>query len=380
MNVDSRLEAASTATGLDDFGDSSFREGLDVLTRSLDREAGLHEHGRAAVENLLSGLLVTRLKIEACYREHPEIDDQGVPRPVIQLGLPRTGSTALGNLLAQDRGIRYLRSWESMNPVPPPDATVPDDPRIAEAEAALGRRRDLAPRLRTMVPGSAQGPGECLGLLRYHFQSVAFCGSFKIPSYADWLFAADMEPAYRYHRRLLKLLQWKTPPNRWRLRTPAHMLAIDALDAVYPDAEFVMTHRDVASVIPSVADLHTTLAAMHTDQPDAEFFGDFCVRQWDLALRRTIAFRDAGREGRFHDVAFQDVQEDPVGSVHRLYESLGETLSTDTEERMQRWWTEHPPDRHGSHQYTPEAFGLTAKRLRAKFRFYAERFEVPLDL
>jgi hypothetical protein len=379
VNPSQLIDRARTTTGLDDFGDSSFREGLDVLVQSLDAEADLHESGRVAAEARLVQILATRLKIEACYREHPEIDDQEVPAPLFQLGLPRTGTTALGNLLAQDPAVRYLRFWEATSPVPPPDLAEPDDPRIAEARAALVKRHDAEPRLRPMLLSSATGPAECLALMTFQFQSVSFCGAYKLPSYSEWLFASDMVPAYRYHKRVLELLQWKTPPNRWRLRTPAHMTAIEALDQVYPDAQFVMTHRDIASVIPSVADLHSALSASSTDHPDAEYFGTFCADMWQAALERTIAFRDAGREARFHDFMFQDVQLDPIGSVVRLYESLGEHLSPDAEARMANWWETNPRDKFGRHSYAAEEFGLNIGELRERFAFYTNRFDVPLD-
>ena len=379
MNTAEFLEAARSATGLDDFGEDSFREGLERLTRSLVEEADLNERGRAAVEQTFMRLLTTRLQIENWYRRHPEIDEQEVPSPVFQLGLPRTGTTALGNLLAQDPEIRYLRVWEALSPVPPPNINEPDDPRIAQAEAGLAARHSVSPKVLSMLPVSATGPSECLGLMTYEFQSSTFCGSYRIPSYNEWLLTCDMEPAYRYHRRVLKLLQWKTPPNRWRLRTPAHMQAIEALDKVYPDAQFVMTHRDVAKVIPSLADLHTALSSPYTNHPDPEYFGAFCLDTWAGALESTIAFRDAGREDRFHDLSFREVQDDPVGSVRKLYASLGETLSDEAEDRMAKWWADHPRDQHGRHTYTPEEFGLTADDLRARFAFYAERFDVPLE-
>ena len=380
MKPKALIDAARSATGLDDFGDDSFREGLDILLRSLDSEADLNDRGREIASQYVVRTLGTRLKVEACYRDHPEIDSQAMPEPVFQLGLPRTGTTALGNLLAQDPHIRYLRVWEAMNPTPPPDASRPDDPRIAEAEVALAARHEPTPELRSMVPTSlANGPSECIGLMTLQFQSATFCGSYKLPSYGEWLFASDMEPAYRYHQRVLKLLQWKTPPNRWRLRTPVHMLAIEALDRVYPDARFVMTHRDVASVIPSVADLHTTLSAPNTNRADPEFFGAFCTDMWETGLRRTIAFRDAGRESRFHDLRFRDVQSDPIGAVRTLYASLGEELSPQTRTRMAKWWSDHPREQFGPHTYTPEQFGLSAAGLRERFAFYTDRFDVPLE-
>ncbi len=380
MRVSELIDAARTLSGLDDFGCDSFREGLEVLVTSLDREAAMSDQGREIMSGQIIGFLTNRLEIEEWYRRHPEIDDQQVTAPVFVLGLPRTGSTALGALLAQDPGVRTLRIWEATKPCPPPEAaTAHDDPRIAEAQVRLDRQDKLAPSLKSMVPVSATGPTECLQVLAFDFRSGTFEGIARIPTYSAWLLDCDMEPAYAYHKRVLKLLQWRCPPTRWRLRTPAHMYAIDALDRVYPDGRFVMTHRDVASVIPSVASLMTTLASMVTDQPDQHYFGAQSASVWETALRRTMVFREAGQEDRFSDIGFSDMQSDPIGSVRRLYRSLGEELTPAAEERMRAWSANNSRGKHGSHTYIAEDFGLSAEELRARFAFYTQRFEIPHD-
>jgi hypothetical protein len=178
---------------------------------------------------------------------------------------------------------------------------------------------------------------------------------------------------------VLKLLQWRCPPTRWWLKTPSHMYAITALDRVYPDARFVMTHRDIASVIPSVAVVMFTLSKGLTDEPDPAFWGRHNTELWDIALHRTMAFRDAGGEQRFFDIGFADMQTDPIGAVRRLYTWLGEELTPEAGARMSEWWDANSRERHGAHQYRPEDYGLDAEALRERFRFYTERFQVPPD-
>ncbi|HVM64300.1 MAG TPA: sulfotransferase, partial [Acidimicrobiales bacterium] len=211
------------------------------------------------------------------------------------------------------------------------------------------------------------------------FKSQLFEGSARIPGYHDWLFACDMEPAYRYHERVLKLLQWRCPPTRWWLKTPSHMHAVDAFDRVYPDARFVMTHRDIASVIPSVCAVMFTLSRTLTDEPDPRYWGRHNTELWDVALHRTMAFRDGGAEPRFFDIGFADMQAAPIDAVRRLYEWLGEELTPVAEGRMAEWWDANSRERHGAHRYSPEDYGLDVDALRARFRFYTERFDVPTD-
>ncbi len=171
-------------------------------------------------------------------------------------------------LLAQDPARRSLRTWEASTPCPPPEtATEHTDPRIAEAQAGIDFTNEMFPGFEGMIPTSATGPQECLLLMALDFRSLIFEGMTLIPTYTSWLLQCDMEPAYRYHRRVLQLLQWRCPPERWWLKTPAHMLSIDALDAVYPDARFVMTHRDVGKVLPSVCALYDTFSSILTDRP-----------------------------------------------------------------------------------------------------------------
>ena len=141
--------------------------------------------------------------------------------------------------------------WEAGQPCPPPEtATEHTDPRIAAAQAGIDFTNEMFTGFAGMLPTAADGPQECLLPMAFEFRSLIFEGMSLIPSYTAWLLQCDMEPAYRYHRRVLKLLQWRCPPDRWWLKTPAHMLSIDALNAVYPDARFVMTHRDVGKVLP----------------------------------------------------------------------------------------------------------------------------------
>ncbi|MDE2596751.1 MAG: sulfotransferase [Sphingomonadales bacterium] len=371
------IDRARQQTGLDAFGEDSFREGLDILVTALDREARLNDVGRGAMAFQIVDLLGQRLQIEDWYRRHPEIDEQEIVAPLIGLGLPRTGSTALACLLGEDPAVRSIRTWESISPCPPPDAaTQASDPRIAKAQEAMDRRARLFPRMTAMLPSTATSPTECQLFMGFDFKSQIFQAFVEIPSYVEWLnHRADLVPTYRYVKRVLKLLQWRCPPGRWRLKNPSHSLFIGALDQVFPDARFVMTHRDVASVIPSVADLYFELHKTYSDAVDLKAIGreasDFC----ELGMRRMMAFRDAGNDHRFFDIHFAPFQRDPFPILEQLYAFLGEELTEDARGRMEAWRRNTPRD--AGYQRTPMAeFGLDADVLRDRLRFYAERYGV----
>lgn len=375
--ADDLLNAARDQTGLDDFGNDYFREGLDKLLLAARTEIKLNERGRAAVGARVIAYLVNRLEIEHWYRIHPEIEDEQILAPVFGLGLPRTGSTALQCLMAEDPAVRSLRAWESDRPCPPPATeTEGTDPRIAATEASLsgfGEMTRLAPELQAMLPlNSARDPTECQDLLGLSFRSQAFIATVLF-SYIDWLAASDMEPAYRYHKRALKLLQWRCPPKRWRLKSPVHMLNLSALNLVYPDARFVVTHRDVADSIPSIATLIAAMGGLFANDLDLRAIGSGSARLWRKALDRMDSFRDSQDRGRFYDIGFHTMQADPIGTVRDLYAWLGELFTPAFEERMRRWRDTHPKDTRGA-KVDPSRFGFAPDTLRSDYARYLDRY------
>jgi hypothetical protein len=375
--AESLLRRASEAMSLSNFGEDSFREGLEILVASADAEARFNDRGGEAFDARIVDLLSQRLAVEHWYARHPEIDEQEIVAPLIGLGLPRTGSTALACLLAEDPAVRSIRTWEAISPCPPPEAGAIDaDPRIAKAQAAMDSRARLFPRMTAMLPSTATSPTECQLFMGYDFKSQIFEAFAHIPTYSAWLWhRADLVPTYRYVQRVLKLLQWRCPPLRWRLKNPSHSLFIGALAQVFPDARYCMTHRDVASVIPSVADLYLELSKAYCDDVDRKALGrvaaDFC----ELGMRRMIAFRDLGNEHRFFDIHFSPFQQDPFPILAALYDFLGEELTPLTRARMEAWRRSTP--RNESYERTDMAeFGLDATALRQRFRFYSDRFHV----
>lgn len=372
------LARAQSATGLENFGEESFREGLEILVSSADRQARLNERGRMAFDGQIVDYLSWRLLVEHWYAEHPEIDDEEITRPLIGLGLPRTGSTALACLLAEDPATRSIRTWEAQAPCPPPEkATEHSDPRIARSEAHFEQRSRNFPRMKTMVPSAPTSPSECQTFMAYDFKSMLFMPFAYVPDYVDWLVhRADLVPTYRYVKRVLKLLQWHCPPKRWRLKNPAHMIFIEALDQVFPDARYWMTHRDIASVLPSVADLYYEMARVFSDEADPVGLARMNEAAWEIGLKRLIEFRDAGRDGRFFDIHFAPFQRDPFPALAELYDFLGDPLTDEARRRMQAWRDQTPRDKHGIHTVDPAEFGIDLAALRTRFRFYTDRFGV----
>ena len=359
----------------EDFGPGNWQVGLEALLRALTDEGNLNELGEAVYADQIVGLLSSRLAIEKWYTDYPEIDEQEIVTPLFGIGLPRTGSTALSFLLACDQSRRSLRTWEASSPCPPPEtATENSDPRISVSRASIDMSHQMFPDFVGMLPSSPTGPSECLLLMGLDFHSQLFQGMAILPSYTEWLLTCDMEPTYRYHKRVLKLLQWRCPPVRWSLKTPSHMTTIQGLNAVYPDARFVMTHREITSVIPSVCAVKEALSSPLTDSFDRLALGRHEHALWLQSIRRLVEFRNNGREDRFVDVYFRDIQSDPIGCMENLYGQLGDDLTADTRSRMVQWWEENANDRQPGNRPDPAVYGLDMNLIRQDFAFYHHQF------
>jgi len=358
--------AAVAQTGLDDFGTDFFREGLEVLLASLRDEARLNARGEAFIHQRIVGYLSQRLQVEDWYRRHPEIDDEAIEAPLIGLGLPRTGSTALSVLLAQDPDVRYLRRWESSQPCPPPSTVRGIDPRIPPDKGEMiGTRYH--------VPADTHGPMECHELMALSFTSHLFQSFAQVPTYSAWLIEkADLRSTLEYQRRVMKLLQWGEPTKPWRLKCPSHVLWLDQLDAVFPDANYVMTHRDPTDVILSVAELYADIIGSFTDDMDRPYIGGLNVEHWSLGMKRAVAFRSGDAESRFYDIDFRAMQVDPIGEVTGLYAWLDETVGGQFEDQMRNWWTQAAAEREPSQRADPVEFGIDIEAVRPLFADYVE--------
>lgn len=363
------LDVAKDETGLDEFGPDSFLEGLEILVDALRREANLNALGERVLRERIVGHLKQRLQVEDWYRRHPGIEEVPLEAPLIGLSLPRTGSTALSYLLAEDPDARYLRRWEAAQPCPPPSTVEGPDPR---AEEELAKQRGAG--MKSHTPSGGREAAECQDLMALDFKSHIFQAFAQIPSYSKWLLDADLTTTYLYERRVLKLLQWGYPAKPWRLKCPTHLLFLAHLDKAFPDARFVMTHREPSEVILSVIDVYADIVGKFTDRVDMPYLAELNIEHWSEGMRRALAFRDAGNDGRFYDIDFRAMHRDPIGAVRGLYRWLDQPISEDFEAGMARWWRENAESREPGKQRSPADYGIDLKRVRPLFADYSARF------
>jgi hypothetical protein len=376
------LAAAVRGTGSSDFGGDGFREGLDVLLDSLEREADLSTLGRISCRKTLLRYLTNRLRLIEYRTQHPEVAEEAIERPIFIIGLPRTGTTVLFNLLAQDPGNRPPLSWEVEWPVPPPEPeTYDSDPRIGDAEKLLGNLDRVIPTLPAIHEFGALLPQECVPINAHELMSIQFHTTFHVPSYQAWYEQQSLLPSYAFHKKFLQHLQSKYMKDRWVLKSPAHLRAIDDVLEIYPDALFIHTHRDPASVMPSLSSLCYAFRCMNSDSVDPARIGRNVIDVWSLSLQRAVEARRRHRDkpGQFFDAHFDDTLADPVDLLRRAYAHFGLDFTDAARDLMEAFLVANPRGSRGVHRYVPEDFDLDLGEIRERFSPYCDEFNVVLS-
>jgi len=372
-------EAVSRTGGLAAFGDGPYREALDVMCASLIDEAKLSARGAEMMREKLVGQLVNRLVVEDYCRRYPEIVDIEIDDPLVIVGLPRTGTTLLQRLLAVDPRFHSAAWWETRYPAPLAGETL-DAPtvRIARAQAEVAAMIDCIPQILAIHPLDAMLVDEEFMLMEHSF--VCAMDSYaNVPGYTSWLEQQDLTPVYTYLKRMLQFLQWQkmqrsaAPAERWLLKTPQHLHALDVLCRVFPHAQVVLTHRDPAQTIPSMASMAHTLWQMYADDPDPRTVG----AQWHAgmarAIRAAMAARDALPAARFLDVRFEDTVSNPLGVAEAVYRFAGMPLDARQRAAMADWMTRNGRDKRAAHDYPIARFGFTDAQLAHDFAAYRAR-------
>lgn len=380
LQPEALMARARKQTGLSDFGSDYFRGPLQRLCDSLEQDAQLTALGRIMARQDLTRLLTNRLRFIDIFKHHPEIADEEVSAPVFILGMPRTGTTSLHELIALDEQFRVPRSWEVAHPFPPPEAaTYRSDPRIAAVDAELAQVDRLLPDFKNMHPMGAELPQECVALFSHDFASMIFDVQFRLSQYQAWLIEEDMTEVFHNHRRWLQLLQWKCPGDTWVLKSPQYLWNIEDMLREYPDARVIQTHRDPIKVAMSVGNLTATLRSLGSNHAYVKDATREYADLLDFGTRKTMAARSKGMLSEDHvfDVQFGEFRKDPVAMVGNIYSHLGFTLREDVAKTMQEFLdggTAH--ERHNKHNYTIEDSGLDLQQERERFAPYQQAYGI----
>jgi hypothetical protein len=373
------MATARAETGLEDFGPGDFVERLGVLCQALREEGGFNGAGIMQQHVLLVGLLKNRLLIEDLLRRHPEILYERITAPIIICGLPRTGTTHLHNLMSADPALRSLPYWESLEPVlaereqPGPGAP---DPRLERTAMALSFLNTALPYFNRMHEMTVEHTHEEIQLLAIDFSTMLFETAAPMSTWRDAYLSRDQRPSYAYLLKILKVMQWLRGGTRWVLKTPQHLEQFPALVDTFPDATFVVTHRDPVSVTTSMVTMLAYTARLTRDQVDLEGIGHYWADRLKLMLGRCAEDHDVLPADRTIDVHFDEFMADDLAMVARVYEVANQPLDQSSKDAMRAFMAEHPRGKFGSIEYDLTEFDLDPVECRKAFSFYSERFEV----
>jgi hypothetical protein len=379
LTVESVLAEASARTGgLEALGDGPFTDGLSRFIDSLRADARLNATGEVVARERALLHTVNRLHYVEDRARIPAIAEQRIVRPVFIIGMPRTGTSILHDILAQDPANRAPLTWEVTFPSPPPTAeTFTTDPRIARCAAMIPPIDDQ--QLRAIHPMGAEMSQECVVLMGEAMCTPLFHNQFFVRSYQDWVDRdADWSHVYDFHVRQLQHLQVFNRRDRWVLKTGAHLWGLEHLLATYPDARIVFTHRDPVDSMTSYASLTTIVRRVSSDNVDpAEVAADWIPRLRDVLLHG-MAVRTAADypDAVFYDMDFRDFVGDQFGVVEKIYAAFDLPMTDAAAERMQTFISANPPGVHGVHSYAPEQYGIDPDVVRSEFRDYIDHFDV----
>jgi len=381
VRLDDLVTRACERAGLDDFGGDSWRDGLQLLVDTCESAPGVNPGGREFVYGQFVDALWNRLRVVDYCKRHPEVAGEQVRRPLVILGLPRTGTSLASYLLDQDPLRRSLLTWEAEDSVPPSTPeTLYTDPRCLKKKAELDVLAEglKAANIPLVHWDEADGPTECLFVQNQDFKAYLWEAYMPSTAYAEWLLQTDMTTAYAYERRVLQMLQSRSP-GVWSLKMPSHAVHIEALLATFPDARIVWAHRDPFKATASFLRLNYLSRAVMGADVDVDVIVPNVLRQLHEHVDRPLATRRRIGNDRFFDLHYTDLMRDPIRVMRSLYDWAGDKLTASTEQAMLAWLDEHPQHRHGVAPYSLDGSGVTRADLEPIFDEYLSEFDVVLE-
>ncbi len=383
LTVDAVQSAAEQLSGLSAYEDPEYLERMGVLLAAMESDSDLSPFGRHNNFNILVRYAAQRSQLEELYRKHPEIDQIDIKQPIIIAGLPRSGTTHLLNLISVDTRLRSLPYWESIEPFPTnamPGRLDPDDPRISQCREQLAAQDTIMPLFKNMHDMSPEHIHEEIELMGLDFSMMLFENYAILPGWRDYFTSHDQTPHYRFLKRCLKALQWLRGPERWILKSPQHLEQLPQLLSVFPDASFVLTHRDPVSVTASLLTMLSYSARLSRNPVRPGAIAEYWVDRVERMLKACVDGVDCLPEERTSQILFHEFMADDVATVGRIYERAGHPMTPQIETSMRAYMQHNPRGKYGQIEYDlKHDFGLESAQLYKRYRFYTERFGVRLE-
>jgi len=374
------IAEAEAQAGIAD-SDPGVAGNLHRLIAEIGRTFPLSPAGEARVLGSIRMDIGNRLASLKWLRDYPEIGEEPITAPVFLMGLPRSGTTYFQYLFDRDPRFRLIRTWESSMPSPPPGFDPASVSSRREAWREMQRKRGHFEGFEALHLYDEDGSDECHACLQQSWGAAGLHNLYRVPGYFDYLLdEADLTQTYRVHKRQLQCLQWRSERRPWALKYPNHVVAMNEILTVYPDARFVMTHRDPAQVVGSIAKMSWNLRGMCTPTPpDMHEVGADMVHFIARHIDRIMAF-DAGPHGqRVVHVDYYALVADPVGEMRRIHAGLAIDTPDEVARSVGDSHAANPKNARGRNDYSLSQYGLNADDLRRQFAAYVTRFAIPTE-
>jgi hypothetical protein len=384
LSVDAVCAAAVARTGLDDFGPADFRDRLGLQLAEMDADAERTGLGRLLFFGDCVRSASNRLLIHDLLGRHPEIGDIEIEKPVIVVGLPRSGTTNLVNLLASDTRFRSMPLWESYEPVPNPNEPAEVDgvdPRWSRSQATWESMLTGAPLIAAMHPMEPDHVHEENELMAPDFSNYNIEWVARAPTWRDDYLGRDQTPHYAYLKQVLQILQWYRPRDRWVLKSPQHLEQLGPLLTTFPDATVVVTHRDPVAVVQSTATMLTYGARTLYRTPRPDWYRDYWTDRIGRLLDASLRDRHLLPEDRTVDVFFHEYMADEMATLQRVYDAAGIELTDQARSEIEAYQAAHPRGKEGRMVYDLRRdFATTPEEVRSRFDAYLDRFPVRIEV
>ena len=343
-------------------GEEDYKEPLSILLDSLTNEANLNLIGKVALRYQISSHLKIRSKIFEFVNDK---DLKKPASPIFVIGLPRSGTTYLFNLLSLDSNYRSPLVWEMFFPFP---LLTPDSSqykrRIKKTDFMLFFQKKLIPDLDVVHPLQSTDPEECLLISPFSLKSLLYSYMAKIPSYESYLKNADHSSVFLWHSRFLQVLESFNRPQRWLLKDPGHIGRLSEILAIYPDASFIQIHRDPVETIPSICSLTEKTRRPFTKEIDKNEIGQKTLSYWKESLAKGEKDKSFISKDKFINVKFDDFIVDPIGEIKKIYSGLNLDLNKETEKKMVDFVNEFKKGEKTRHTYGLSEFGLSKESVQ----------------
>jgi len=370
------MKMAERTTGLSDWGQGGFKQRLQATADGLN-EANLNTTGLFGARYVLNWHLGNKLRIIDFAKRHPELDDIDIERPVVITGFFRTGTTFLHNVLAADPNNRVARAWELSYPLGRLGDPLGDVAwRRAQAKFTFGFNQAAIPDQGVAHHVTPDSYEEDFFLLENDMAVLTFWIGFAAYEYAHDMLDWDMTESYEFHKLQLKILNAQKSAKRWVLKCPWHIWNMDALMTVYPDAQIIFTHRDIAKALASHCSLSAKMASKLKRSLDVKELGSFWLEYARIGLDRAMKSREKIPESQLYDVRLKDMMASPMTVLRDIYSHFDLEFTEETAGLLEARIAEKPTSQEGEHEYSIDEFGLTNEQVRETLKTYNERFGV----